>query len=114
VYRCTSHSDDFFDNREKLNNFKHSGQIGVQRICPLAAHVRKMNPRDDLTELGFNFDKNRMLRRGIQFGEEVTPEEYKSGKTADGTDRGLIFVCYQANIANSFVFVQQSAYSYTI
>ena len=38
-------------------------------------------------------------------GEELHPDEEAFGKTLQ--DRGLLFVCYQANIIEQFAFLQQ-------
>ena len=100
----------------------------TQDACPFAAHVRKMNPRADIPqEAGIN--PHRIIRRGIQFGPEVTREEAASGRTKLGRcvdfsflvsmrirsiglpvylRSGLIFVSYQSNIANGFQFIQES------
>jgi Dyp-type peroxidase family len=80
-----------------------------QDRCPFAAHTRKTNPREDLARLGGS-EIRRILRRGIQFGPEVTPKE-AAAKTSSKDlklERGLLFVCYQSNIANGFEFIQQS------
>lgn len=71
-----------------------------QERCPYAAHTRKTNPRDDLPST----EAKRILRRGIQFGPEVTADEAASNTTA--LQRGLLFVCYQSNIFNGFRFIQ--------
>ncbi|KAF2704571.1 DyP-type peroxidase [Pleomassaria siparia CBS 279.74] len=77
---------------------------GNQQSCPFAAHVRKMNPRGDLSESTI---KPRLVaRRGIPFGCEVTEEEKHTGKTQH--ERGLYFVCYQSNLAKGFNFLQKS------
>lgn len=73
-------------------------------ICPHWAHVRKVNPRDDVTDLGDGFDtlKRRMIRRGIPYGPSL-PED----SSDDQIDRGLLFLSYQASIVNSFEKVTQ-------
>lgn len=53
-----------------------------------------------------NIDNNRIIRRGIQFGPEVSAAEAASGKTAQG--RGLLFAAYQSNISQGFQFLQES------
>ncbi|KAI1339968.1 Dyp-type peroxidase [Xylariaceae sp. FL0016] len=77
--------------------------------CPFAAHVRKTNPRADLDGLG-GTEVRRILRRGIQFGPEVTDEErrHKKSSTDKRLERGLLFACYQSNLANGFQFIQKS------
>ncbi|TKB71215.1 MAG: Dyp-type peroxidase [Nitrospira sp.] len=67
-------------------------------VCPFAAHIRKVQPRDDSTDIGpmeRTFQKL-ILRRGITFGREL-------GKS-DG-DRGLLFVAYQTSIVDQFEFI---------
>ncbi|KAF9524199.1 peroxidase TAP [Crepidotus variabilis] len=93
------------DDPKRTNDFKFEGERTSQLKCPFAAHVRKTNPRDDL-EPDFSIDDRRILRRGVQFGPEVTRAEHNSGKTIH--DRGLLFTCYQSHIENGFQFLQQS------
>jgi Dyp-type peroxidase family len=67
-------------------------------ICPFAAHIRKVNPRDDPTDLGpmERTLQRLMLRRGITFGPEMDqPNE----------ERGLLFVSYQSSIVSQFEFL---------
>jgi Dyp-type peroxidase family len=77
--------------------------------CPFAAHIRKTNPRADLDTFG-GTEAHRVLRRGIQFGPEVTPEEAaaKKSSTDPALERGLFFACYQSNIVNGFQFLQKA------
>jgi len=72
-------------------------------VCPIAAHVRKVNPRDGNTNLGFaSATLNvRILRRGIPFGEPFKPNVPKS----EIEDRGLLFLSYQSSIAQQFEFL---------
>ncbi|CAA7266771.1 unnamed protein product [Cyclocybe aegerita] len=93
------------------NDFAFQGEINSQLRCPFGAHVRKTNPRNDLEvpPAPINpipIEKRRIMRRGVQFGPEVTREEKISGKTQHG--RGLLFACYQSHIENGFQFIQQS------
>lgn len=76
---------------------------GNQDACPFAAHIRKMNPRNDLTE--DTIRPHMILRRGIPFGPEVSDEERQSTTTTQ--ERGLLFVCYQSVLSNGFSFLQQ-------
>jgi Dyp-type peroxidase family len=80
------------------------GDISGSR-CPFAAHIRKVNPRDDDTERGgptHTLPKH-ILRRGIPFGP---PHPDPLGGD-DGLDRGLMFVCYQSSIEEQFEFLTQ-------
>lgn len=89
----------------KNNDFDFSGDQ-VQRKCPYGAHIRKMNPRVDLTGKQADISPRRILRAGIPFGPELTDAESTSGSTT--SERGLLFVCYQTSIANQFEFLQAS------
>jgi Dyp-type peroxidase family len=72
--------------------------------CPFAAHIRKVNPRDDTTELGGPERTllKRILRRGIPFGRPLA-NPLRAGK--DKGERGLLFVSYQASIEEQFEFL---------
>ncbi|KAM5542891.1 hypothetical protein V8D89_003275 [Ganoderma adspersum] len=90
------------------NNFRYDfpNDFDTQDRCPFAAHTRKTNPRNDLESLNISTENRRIIRRGIQFGPELSPQEVSSGKTQHG--RGLIFVAYCGSITNSFQFIQHS------
>lgn len=75
-------------------------------VCPFAAHIRKVNPRDTDTEEGSELTLTRLiLRRGIPFG---TPLEEGARPEDDPLrgDRGLLFVSYQTSILEQFRFLQ--------
>lgn len=84
------------------NNFKFTA--GNQSVCPFAAHIRKMNPRGDLSDNAIQ--SHMVLRRGIPYGSEVSSEERASNTTRQ--ERGLLFVCYQTSLTKGFSFLQQS------
>jgi Dyp-type peroxidase family len=69
--------------------------------CPIGSHVRRMNPRRSLPFDGKLVNRHRIMRRGITYGD-VLPD----GAEDDGRDRGVIFMCLQANLARGFEFVQ--------
>jgi Dyp-type peroxidase family len=58
--------------------------------CPLASHVRRANPRDDLPAMEQR--RHRIVRRGI-------PYDY-------GKRKGQLFVCFNARIESQFEFLQ--------
>jgi Dyp-type peroxidase family len=74
-------------------------------VCPHAAHIFKVNPRDRSTDLGPEVDTltRRIVRRGIPFGAPLA----EPLKGDDGVSRGLHFLCYQASIADQFETLQQ-------
>ena len=94
-------------NDAQINAFRFNPSS--QANCPFAAHIRKTNPRADLDAFG-GTEAHRVLRRGIQFGPEVTPEEAaaKKSSTDPALERGLLFACYQSNIVNGFQFLQKA------
>jgi deferrochelatase/peroxidase EfeB len=71
--------------------------------CPLGAHIRRANPRDSP---GF-FDgrltnRHRIVRRGRAYGPPLPAGVLDD----DGADRGLVFVCFQADIWRQFETIQ--------
>jgi Dyp-type peroxidase family len=66
--------------------------------CPIGAHVRRANPRDSLPGGSERSRRHRIIRRGMPYGDPL-PEG------ADGGDRGLLFVCFNASIARQFEVV---------
>lgn len=70
---------------------------------PLLDVHRKVNPRDQDTDLGDRFDTltRRILRRGIPYGLPLADPS-----ADDGVDRGLHFLCYQASIEEQFEKLQ--------
>jgi Dyp-type peroxidase family len=83
--------------------------------CPLGAHIRRANPRDDVP--GLDPEKSialskrrRLLRRGRTYGEPVPgwPEPLKMAKHDDDRGRGIHFLCFNADIETQFEFVQET------
>jgi len=91
-------------NANRNNDFDYADDP-FQRACPYAAHIRKVNPRDDPPTGKAESLAHRIIRSGIPFGPEVAPGETKTAQC-----RGLMFVCYQASIGRQFEFIQ-SRYS---
>lgn len=69
--------------------------------CPFHSHIRRTNPRD---LGGTAFSKSRMpriLRRGMSYGAPLHPD------APDDEDRGLVFMAYNAHLAEQFEVVQR-------
>lgn len=85
--------------------FQGAREDGFGFACPRAAHIRKMNPRDQDSDQGSQFDTltRRILRRGIPYGPPLADPQ-----TDDGQDRGLHFLCYQTSIEQQFELLQSN------
>ena len=86
----------------RINDFTFSEDPDGRR-CPLGAHLRRAHPRDSP---GF-FDgrltnRHRIIRRGRPYGPPLPPGVLDD----DGVDRGLVFVCFNADIWRQFETVQ--------
>ena len=72
--------------------------------CPLHSHVRRSNPRGPLRGLGEapGARRPRIVRRGMSYGVPFEP-----GEKADKADRGLVFIAFNAQIAEQFEVIQR-------
>lgn len=78
--------------------------------CPAHAHVRKVNPRGTTPRTSEAGERRRRIaRRGIPFGKPM-PEICDSEQTDPNpaADRGLLFMCFQANVERQFEFIQRT------
>lgn len=96
----------------QMNNFDYSmDALGAK--CPFHAHIRKMNPRGGTTKFAnvtFDSERRHMIaRRGISYDERsaVNPAENGALGSDPQTGVGLLFMCFQSNIANQFAFMQE-------
>jgi deferrochelatase/peroxidase EfeB len=113
-----------------FNHFTYASDPDGLR-CPLGAHVRRANPRTGdlpagtrgliarlLRMLGFKSSSfrddlvaptrfHRLLRRGREYGTELTPEDALGPGPGD-EERGLHFICLVANLSRQFEFVQNA------
>lgn len=108
-----AHANDFMYHRTDPYGFN----------CPIGAHVRRTNPRDSLdpqpgSEQSIAVGKrHRILRRGREYGLPLDTTEWTQSHTqmagdqlpspAD-QDRGLHFLCFNANISRQFEFIQHT------
>ncbi len=90
-------------------------RFGLQ--CPLGAHVRRANPRDDLRGSDQSDNESaklsktivshhRIIRRGRIYGRLWRPSAEEP--QPDSSARGLYFMCLNASISNQFEFIQQA------
>lgn len=84
------------DDRGNVVPFPGSLADPIGTVCPFSAHVRKVNPRDQTTDLALPADTltTQMLRRGIPYGKPF--DEDPTGA------RGLLFMSYQTSIDGQF------------
>ena len=84
--------------------------------CPMASHIRRTNPR--ATDLGLSNEKNniasvnhhRIMRRGRPYGKPLHKHLSPTAmmKADDTEPRGLHFLCFNADLARQFEFIQQT------
>jgi Dyp-type peroxidase family len=83
--------------RRLSNDFRYGNDRQGLR-CPIGAHVRRTNPRDDDGRDGALAKRHRIIRRSMPYGPP-----YVKG---DREERGLIFICFNASIKRQFETVQ--------
>jgi len=85
--------------------------------CPIGSHVRRSNPRDSLDpEPGSDRsievnNRHRIIRRGRAYGPPAAPSMDPGdiiGRSDDGQERGLHFICFNTQIGRQFEFIQQT------
>ena len=98
------------------DNFGYRETDSTGQRCPFGSHVRRTNPRDSLQDSSAKAsiklaNHRRIIRRGRSFGEPVVesmdPLDIMNAAPANN-ERGLNFICFNANIANQFEFVQNN------
>lgn len=90
------------------DNFPPGAADFLATVCPHFAHIRKVNPRDSVTDLGKPEDNlaRMILRRGIPFGPPVIGVKNPT-KAVQEAERGLMFLSYGSSIENGFEFIQR-------
>ncbi len=84
-----------------LNDFNFdTDPDGIQ--CPLHSHIRRCNPRNPTDNPINKGPMPRIARRGMSYGPPHCPNA-----TSDKTERGLMFLAYNANIAEQFEVIQR-------
>lgn len=89
------------------NNFTYLDKDPRGLACPIGSHIRRSNPRDSLgpdAQTALNSaNRHRILRRGRSYGHRL-----QNPLVDDGAERGLHFICLNADIERQFEFVQQT------
>ncbi|QHT69783.1 peroxidase [Rhodocytophaga rosea] len=114
---------------EPLSEFEDCNDFGYAQkdfdgfSCPVGAHIRRVNPRDNfLRDSTGNPEKDikksqvfmkrfRVIRRGRPYGpplaKSMLPQDIL--KTEDsGEDRGIFFMCFNSNIGRQFELIHQT------
>lgn len=106
-----SQTDGFLPPQE--NNFTYADDPDGRK-CPFHAHTRKTNPRGDIVRQ-FGADEEaaerarRITRRGITYGKRPAhPHASEDLSDLPTAGVGLLFMCFQASIANPFAFMQRA------
>jgi Dyp-type peroxidase family len=87
---------------QRNNNFRYFDADPQGLICPLGAHIRRVNPRDALKgTISSDVNRHRILRRGTTYGP-MLPEGVLDD---DGASRGIIFIFMGASLTRQFEFV---------
>ena len=88
---------------DRLNMFLYRGVAAGQTesdppgvACPIGAHIRRGNPRDEIVA-GFFTQQARIMRRNVPYGPPFNPEQPN-----DGIERGLIGYFLNADFGNQF------------
>jgi Dyp-type peroxidase family len=96
----------------EANDFAYHADDPRGTRCPIGSHVRRSNPRDSLDprpgsnrSLAIN-RRHRILRRGREYGPPMPLEQALAGD--DAAERGLHFICLNANIARQFEFINHT------
>jgi Dyp-type peroxidase family len=91
------------------NDFRY-GDDPNGYTCPLGAHVRRTNPRDLLGVHHPEARRHRIIRRGMPYGPAYDGWDGEGEATVaekpDDAKRGLIFICFNADLERQFEVVQ--------
>jgi len=93
------HDDAAAAHPSRRDDFRYADDPEGLR-CPFGSHIRRSNPRDSRDRVGggsiSDVSPRRLLRRGRTY------------ISADGTQRGVLFLALCANVRRQFEFVQQT------
>ncbi|MFP1633667.1 cytochrome P450 [Zhengella sp. ZM62] len=91
------------EGREPDNGFRFGPEDPQGLHCPLGSHIRRSNPRDSL-----GLDRETMIDIGKRHRILRVGRNYRRPHQDGGEERGLFFMCLNADIERQFEFVQQT------
>ncbi|MFL4909792.1 Dyp-type peroxidase [Streptomyces sp. MMS24-I2-30] len=86
----------------RANDFTYREQDPAGLRCPVGAHIRRMNPRDSLTDTIVDVRLHRALRRGTTYGPMLPEGQLED----DGAERGIVFIFMGADLVRQFEFLK--------
>jgi deferrochelatase/peroxidase EfeB len=107
---------------------RHKEGDGFGTRCPIGSHIRRTNPRDTTLPVPHDVElsgapddpkkwqhqleltlAHRILRRGRIYGPPFDPSfEPEALRRCDDAERGIHFLCFNANLSRQFEFVQSN------
>ncbi|TIQ35396.1 MAG: cytochrome P450 [Mesorhizobium sp.] len=90
------------------NDFALGAEDPQGHHCPLGSHVRRSNPRDSLGE-----DRETQIQIGKRHRILRVGRTYEKKKRGGKVERGLLFMCLNADIERQYEFIQQTWVSST-
>ena len=96
----------------EANDFAYHEDDPRGARCPVGSHIRRSNPRDSLdprpgSARSFEINRrHRIVRRGREYGPPLPLEQALTAD--DSAERGLHFICLNANIARQFEFINHT------
>ncbi|WP_199812465.1 Dyp-type peroxidase [Streptomyces sp. NRRL S-337] len=97
------HDDpDLATDPHRVNDFTYHVQDPAGQRCPLGSHIRRMNPRDALTDTLVDVKLHRALRRGTPYGPMLPEGELED----DGAERGIVFIFMGTELVRQFEFLK--------
>ncbi|WP_274911162.1 Dyp-type peroxidase [Streptomyces sp. WZ-12] len=85
----------------RANDFAYAQDDPAGLRCPMGAHIRRMNPRDALSDTLVDVRLHRALRRGTTYGPLLPEGELED----DGVERGIVFIFMGADLVRQFEFL---------
>lgn len=85
------------------NDFALGAEDPQGHRCPLGSHIRRSNPRDSLGE-----DRETQIRIGKRHRILRVGRTYEKKERGGKVEKGLLFMCLNADIERQYEFIQQT------